>query len=70
MGYEDPAREGQNISFICPSGRALSGPTSSICMENGEWEPDPREVECTGTPVTGELVTIDTTKIGISILQC
>ena len=48
MGYEDPAREGQNISFICPSGQALSGPNSSICMENGEWEPDPGEVECTG----------------------
>ena len=49
LGYVDPALEGQNITFICPSPRQeISGPNSSICMENGEWDPDPGNVECTG----------------------
>ena len=56
MGYEDPALEGENITFTCPSGAILSGSNSSICMENGEWEPDSSEVEC-----TRELVTTGTT---------
>ena len=49
LGYVDPALEGQNITFICPSPQQeISGPNSSICMENGEWDPDPGKVECTG----------------------
>ena len=58
MGYEDPALEGESIILTCPSGSLLSGPNSSICMGNGEWEPDPREVVCirelmtTGTTIT------------------
>ena len=62
-GYVDPALEGQTITFICPRGLILSGSNSSTCMENGEWEPDPREVECTGTPVT------TTTSIGTDICR-
>ena len=27
----------------------LVGLSSSTCMGNGEWEPDPREVNCTST---------------------
>ena len=46
VGYEDPALEGENITFTCPTGAILTGPNSSTCVENGEWEPDPREVEC------------------------
>ena len=45
VGYEDTALEGENITFTCPTGAILTGPNSSICVENGEWEPDPREVE-------------------------
>ena len=52
VGYEDPALVGENITFICPIGSTLNGPNSSTCMGNGEWEPDPREVECTGRLVT------------------
>ena len=48
MGYTDPALEGQTITFACPPYQTLNGSNSSTCMENGEWEPDPREVECTG----------------------
>ena len=48
MGYSDPALEGQSITFACPPHQTLNGSNSSMCMGNGEWEPDPREVECTG----------------------
>jgi hypothetical protein len=48
VGYVDPALEGQTIMFICPHGQTLNGANSSTCMGNGEWEQDPREVECTG----------------------
>ena len=52
VGYEDPALEGENIMFACPPGLIFSGANSSTCMGNGEWEPDPREVHCTGGLVT------------------
>ena len=45
-GYEDPALEGENIRFICSSESMFSGPNSSTCMRNGEWEPHPNEVAC------------------------
>jgi hypothetical protein len=48
MGYNDVALEGDSVSFTCSSGLVLTGPNSSTCMENGEWEPDPREVACKG----------------------
>ena len=37
-----------NATFSCLSGLIFSGPMNSTCMENGEWEPDPQEVDCTG----------------------
>ena len=43
VGYEDPALEGEVITFTCPSGLILTGSNSSICVENEEWESDPRE---------------------------
>ena len=46
MSYVDPALEGQTIVFTCPPGQTLDGSNSSICMGNGEWEPDPGGVEC------------------------
>ena len=47
-GYSIPnvALEGDSVSFTCSSGLILTGPNSSICTGNGEWEPDPREVAC------------------------
>ena len=48
IDYVDPALEGQIITFACPPHQILNGSNSSTCMGNGEWEPDPREVECTG----------------------
>ena len=31
----------------CPE-HVITGPNTTTCMGNGEWEPDPREVECKG----------------------
>ena len=42
MGYNDLALKEDSVSFTCSSGLAITGPNSSTCMENGEWEPDPR----------------------------
>ena len=51
-GYSDPAVEGTTVNLRCSSlGRQfqLTGPNRTTCMGNGEWEPDPRGVECLGT---------------------
>ena len=45
----NPAREGTVITFTCStSDLVLTGPNTTICMSNGEWEPDPVEVACKG----------------------
>ena len=44
----DPALVGTNATFSCFPGQIFSGPYKSTCMENGEWDPDPRELECIG----------------------
>ena len=43
--------EGSIVNFTCPPGVPLSGPNTSTCMENGRWEPDPREVHCIGEQI-------------------
>ena len=48
IGYMIPAREGTNVTLSCSSGLELSGPNTSTCIRNGEWEPDPREAVCQG----------------------
>ena len=48
VGYTDPAVEGATVILSCSPGQILSGPQASICMENGEWEPDPKKAECIG----------------------
>ena len=46
-GYHDNLPvEGSNITFSCPPGFILIGPNSTICVENGEWEPDPSGLMC------------------------
>ena len=44
----EPAIEGATLTFDCPPQYVLVGSNTTICMENGEWEPDPGEVECHG----------------------
>ena len=46
--YSHPAIEGTNVSFNCPPGLVLTGPSVLMCMGNGEWEPDPSQVKCNG----------------------
>jgi hypothetical protein len=72
VGYVDPALEGQTIMFICPRGQILNGSNTATCMGNGEWEPDPREIECTGSTVTtGTSLTIGTcTCLMMMYVQC
>ena len=48
IGYIDPAVEGTTVILSCSPGQILSGPHASTCMENGEWEPDPKKAECIG----------------------
>ena len=45
---ESPHREGQFITYTCPTGFILDGSNSSVCTGNGEWEPDPGELDCIG----------------------
>jgi hypothetical protein len=53
MGYMDPAVEGSNVTISCSSGYVLNGANTAICMRNGNWEPDPRQVECKSETYTG-----------------
>ena len=48
MGYSDPAREGTSITFSCSPGMILTGPNTTTCMDNGQWEPDPSQAKCKG----------------------
>ena len=45
---DTPKTEGQSITFTCPFGFILTGPNASECTGNGEWEPDPEQVDCIG----------------------
>ena len=49
-GYHNPALEAATLMFSCPSGKILTVPNMSTCMENGEWEPDPQVegIQCAG----------------------
>ena len=43
-----PVLEGANVTFNCPLGHVLIGSNIAECKENGEWEPDPRNIKCSG----------------------
>ena len=44
----EPAIEESIVTFGCPPQLVLNGPDSSTCNRNGEWEPDPRYLQCLG----------------------
>ena len=49
VNYSYPAIEGTTAVFSCSrSGYELTGPRSATCTGNGEWVPDPRQVQCQG----------------------
>ena len=45
---DSPPIKGQLITYTCPPGFILTGPNASVCMGNGEWEPDPSQMNCRG----------------------
>ena len=51
LGYSKPPLEGESVNFSCPPELVLIGPNSTMCMGNGEWEPEPREMVCKGKPM-------------------
>ena len=63
-GYEEPNLEGDSITFSCHDELMFTGPNSSTCVENGEWEPNPREAFCTSVITSIGLMTT-----GASILR-
>ena len=46
--YSDPTLEGESVTFACPPGLINVGSNTSTCMKNGQWNPDPAIVTCTG----------------------
>ena len=50
--------QGTTLSFVCPTYYVLVGPNTITCIGNGEWEPDPKEVECRGMYCTNSLIAL------------
>ena len=46
--YSDLALEGASVTFACPPGLIMVGSNTSICTENGQWNPDPATATCKG----------------------
>ena len=42
---------GANVSLSCNDspGLVLTGPNTTTCMDNGQWEPDLKKLKCKGT---------------------
>ena len=45
---EGPLIEGSNITYNCSPGLKVIESNMSTCMNNGQWEPDPMDITCTG----------------------
>ena len=44
-----PAIVGTTVSFNCSMpGEVLTGSNTSTCIDIGQWEPDPRQINCKG----------------------
>ena len=54
LRYTEPAMEGLTILLDCSPGLVLTGPDSSTCVRNGQWEPDPSLVKCKGLIVCAQ----------------
>ena len=48
--YKEPTVEGTKVNFSCHPEYEPKGLLSAECMSNGEWVPDPKELEinCSG----------------------
>ena len=50
LDYSEPAVVGTSISFNCSDQEeVLIGPSTAICMNDGQWVPDPNYTGCEGT---------------------
>ena len=48
LNTEGPFIEGSAITYSCSAGLTVTGPSTSICMDNRQWEPDPLAIKCIG----------------------
>ena len=55
VGYENPALEGHMVNFSCSHEQVSY---TLICMRNGEWEPNPKEM-CDITMITRPITPSD-----------
>ena len=56
-GYQSPAVEGTNVTFTCSPGLELTGSSISTCTGNGEWEPDPMDINCSSNEMLSIVIT-------------
>ena len=50
LDYNEPAIVGTTVSFNCSNpGEELTGSNTSTYVDIGQWEPDPRLINCKGT---------------------
>ena len=68
MGSDIPKTEGQSIMYSCPPGFILTGPSASVCTGNGEWEPDPGQVDCIGDCDHDDTIIIYTVILALKLL--
>ena len=48
--YRGVPTVGTIADLSCPSGMIPNGTNTTVCTGNGEWEPDPKDVQCIGVP--------------------
>ena len=48
----EPVMKGTTVNYTCLPGLVHTGPSSSTCTENGEWEPSLSNVECNGCKIS------------------
>ena len=56
--------EGSNVTYQCDDGLAPEGTMTAVCGEDGEWRPNPGDVECRKNDTLGSNDTLST---GITI---
>ena len=61
LNYNNYFTEGSNVTLSCNDSAMfeLIGPGIITCNENGEWEPDPRKVECKGIIIVYAYLRLD-----------
>ena len=50
--YKSTALEGHMVNFSCPFGESASSFNTSTCTRDGQWAPDPKEINCDNDMMT------------------